>query len=573
MIRRRRYLTPNGMGADAGPNRLLLIPPRAIAVRIYGLAKPGSRPDAAWNAEVAATLKLVRDTGASAEENRDLSLIDGLFGGGVPTFGPKPDNATLIPKLADFIAGMTQAQAIGIIKKRAYDMALAQARTMVYEPFFAVPPLRVPLVHPQHTNYQQMLSITHPAGFKLNQDLPWGQVRQATWNAANICIGMENYPWPKMLGMPNDVSYTWWLLELANVRDMIHSGVPKSAEDVRLYATMTLLSRAEEIAARVQSMVEERVRHAAQFEKTRMIAMAATALVMSAALGPALAGAVGVSNTVATGVLKGVLSIGMKSLSAQDAVAAQKNMLEIQSKMQSDDPAFAREMQSGIDFLDGQIANLAQQPPLETAPPPPAVETVPAVTPTVQAPSVTESSRQTPIFAQLIPQDPFPVKPAVQPGGYALTPLQAAALSPTTVVPGAVVTTETVTAEEAKAIPADRYDVMVEGTRVGTVASLQQAASLAISRSGTGDRSWITKNGSFIGMGIMAPGGFVPVPSENAKAVMAMSREEVLSGLTRAAQTAADVTGTPDPTKKGVSAWWALLAVPIAVYAVAKGGS
>ena len=557
---RRRYLTPSGMGADSIQNRLLLIPPRAIAVRIYGLAKPGSRPDAAWNAEYAATLQAIRSTGASQEEFRDLSLVDGLFGGGVPVFGPRPDNSVIIPKLATFISGITPAEAVGMIKKRAYDTALATARVMVQEPLFSVPPLRIPLV--AHSNYQQMLSVTTPMGFKLNQDLPWGQIRQATWNAANVALGMENYPWPKMLGTKADVSHMWWLLEFSNVLAMIHSGAPKSPEDIRLYATMTLLSRAEEIAARTMSMVEERARHAAQFEKTKMIAMAASALVMSAVGGVVLAGAVGPTiGTMAGGILKAGMNLGMKAISAQDAVASQKAMTELQMSMQSDDPAFASEMQSGIDFLDNQISQLASQPPLETVPPPPVVDAPPAVTPQVQPPAVTDSTSQPDILGpttswnDFILTDPFPYKAAVQPStGGAITDEEYKARA----------------SQVTQTTPADRYDVMVEGANIGTVASLEQAASLAISRSGTGDRSWITKNGVRIGMGIMTPGGFVSVPSDKVDAVMAMSHEEIVAGVTSAAQTAAAETGTPDPTKK-ISGWWALLALPVAAYAVMKG--
>jgi len=93
--------------------------------------------------------------------------------------------------------------------------------------------------------------------------------------------------------------------------------------------------------------------------------------------------------------------------------------------------------------------------------------------------------------------------------------------------------------------PTGTYDVYVEGRKVGTAQTLDEASSIMANNSKAGDRVEIVLNGRSLGLKIVTGGGgVISIPAGQADAVRAMSRSEVDAMLSRAGQTTTASSGS-----------------------------
>lgn len=117
--------------------------------------------------------------------------------------------------------------------------------------------------------------------------------------------------------------------------------------------------------------------------------------------------------------------------------------------------------------------------------------------------------------------------------------------------------------------PTGTYDVYVEGRKVGTGRTLDEASALLAGSSKAGDRIEVLLDGRSLGLKVVTSGGgVIAIPADQAAAVRSMSRSEVDAMLARAGQT---VVSTSSSGSSGGALL--LLAVPAAILAAmaAKG--
>lgn len=136
--------------------------------------------------------------------------------------------------------------------------------------------------------------------------------------------------------------------------------------------------------------------------------------------------------------------------------------------------------------------------------------------------------------------------------------------TPSTVQSPSAVTSSTSSTEK----PVDRYDVVVEGELVETVTTQEAAAQAALAGSKKGDRVEIVYNGTPMGLSIRTGSGLIPVPSDQASSVRAMSHGEVVSKIEQAENSVKAPAG--EEAKKSGGFPWLLLAVPAVLFVGAK---
>jgi hypothetical protein len=108
--------------------------------------------------------------------------------------------------------------------------------------------------------------------------------------------------------------------------------------------------------------------------------------------------------------------------------------------------------------------------------------------------------------------------------------------------------------------PTGTYDVYVEGQKVGSAATLEEASALMVKSAKAGDRIEMRLNGRSLGLKVVtAGGGVIAIPDDQAASVMAMSRADLNALLAKASQSA----GGAAPSSGGFSPAW-LLAIPAA---------
>lgn len=124
-------------------------------------------------------------------------------------------------------------------------------------------------------------------------------------------------------------------------------------------------------------------------------------------------------------------------------------------------------------------------------------------------------------------------------------------------------------AAEGYQAPTGTYDVYVEGQKVGSAGTLDEASDILYKNSKSGDRVEITLDGRSLGLKVVSrDAGILSIPSDQADAVRSMSRADVDALISRASQKA----GAADPSSEsdgGISPMW-LLAIPAAAFLAVK---
>jgi hypothetical protein len=128
---------------------------------------------------------------------------------------------------------------------------------------------------------------------------------------------------------------------------------------------------------------------------------------------------------------------------------------------------------------------------------------------------------------------------------------------------------DTDAATEGIQTPTGTYDVYVEGQKVGSAGTFEEASGILASSSKAGDRVEMTLNGKSLGLKIVtAGGGVISVPPELEAQVRAASRDEVDGIISRATQGAATTT----TTSSSGGGMWTLLLLGGGALALAAGG-
>src|ERR1700687_4700991 len=135
--------------------------------------------------------------------------------------------------------------------------------------------------------------------------------------------------------------------------------------------------------------------------------------------------------------------------------------------------------------------------------------------------------------------------------------------------------TQTPSSAPAPAAPAGTYDVVVEGQKVATVGSLNDASTTALQSASTGDRFEIMLNGQTTGLKLRTSKGSIAVPANSDAQVRALTHAQVVALVQNAEQQAAgSAAGTPAAAASGGTSYAlpALIAGAVAIAFATLGG-
>lgn len=334
----------------------------------------------------------------SQDEIADLGMADAFWGPSISPFDPLFNTPydTGVTNYKGALGNVTPAQARGYYMCSIPEWALSfpaggygasvperpavDVQPPSTEPFCCppLPDLPDPYV-PSVANYHFMTQGPYFAGIRFNRFPPraafWDRAMGSNWSEMKVLIPnyveiervLAWYPFPEPFR--RDYAFILGKHVIPAIREFAQTAytanpAPLNETVIRIFLTMTVLSKFEAMANELNEYLEEQ----ADNEKRNMIIRTVAVAVIGAVIGGALAAAA-VGTTTSAMVAKGIAGISQE-FSKERTASLAKDIEAASEALKGDNAAFAKEVKFSSDilkFLSEETGDLSKLPPDEQA--------------------------------------------------------------------------------------------------------------------------------------------------------------------------------------------------------------